>query len=79
MPALSLSTDISTLTACGNDYDYHDIFEKFTGIRKLKDALIAITTSGNSKNIINVLKQAKNENKNNRLFREGWWKSKKSM
>ena len=60
LPALSLSTDISTLTACGNDYDYHDIFSRnLQALGSSKDALIAITTSGNSKNIINVLKQAK--------------------
>lgn len=59
IPALSLSTDISTLTACGNDYDYHEIFSRnLEAIGNKSDILIAITTSGNSKNILNVLKTA---------------------
>ena len=58
--ALSLSTDISTITACGNDYDFHEIFSRnLEAIGNSSDILIAITTSGNSKNILKVLKTAK--------------------
>ncbi len=61
IPAISLAMDTSTLTACGNDYDFKYIFSrnlKALGNKK-KDVLIAISTSGNSRNIIEVLKAAK--------------------
>lgn len=58
--AISLATDISTITACGNDFNFNNIFERtFRGLHKKGDILIVISTSGNSKNIINVLKLAK--------------------
>jgi D-sedoheptulose 7-phosphate isomerase len=60
LPAIALSTDTSTITACGNDYNFDKIFERtFEALFKKNDILIAISTSGNSKNIINVLKFAK--------------------
>lgn len=60
IPAITLATDTSTITACGNDYSYGKIFERpFEGLANKKDILIAISTSGNSKNIINVLKSAR--------------------
>ncbi len=60
--ALALATDTSTLTACGNDYDFNDIFKRnLEALYKPGDVLIAITTSGNSKNIINALKFCKNK------------------
>jgi D-sedoheptulose 7-phosphate isomerase len=60
IPAISLSTDTSTLTACGNDYKFEDIFLRpFIALSKKNDILLIISTSGNSKNIIKVLKQAK--------------------
>jgi len=63
LPALSLVQDISTITACGNDYSFNDIFVRpFNAIVKKNDLLIIISTSGNSKNIINVLKAAKEKN-----------------
>ena len=61
IPAISLAMDSSTLTACGNDYGFKYIFSrnlKALG-NKGKDVLIAISTSGNSRNIIEVLKTAK--------------------
>ena len=61
IPAISLAMDSSTLTACGNDYDFKYIFSrnlKALG-NKGKDVLIAISTSGNSKNIIEALRVAK--------------------
>ncbi len=59
--ALSLATDISTITACGNDYSYDEIFVRpLKALGDKKDILIVISTSGNSKNILNVLKVAKN-------------------
>jgi D-sedoheptulose 7-phosphate isomerase len=60
IPAITLTQDTSTLTACGNDYGFNDIFLRpFQALAKKNDVLICISTSGNSKNIINVLKEAK--------------------
>ena len=63
IPAISLAQDTSTLTACGNDYSFDDIFVRtLQAIGSKKDILICISTSGNSKNIIKVLKEAKKKN-----------------
>jgi D-sedoheptulose 7-phosphate isomerase len=60
IPALTLAQDTSTLTACGNDYSFDDIFLRpFKALAKKEDVLICISTSGNSKNILKVLKEAK--------------------
>ena len=60
LPAISLAQDTSTLTACGNDFNFDDIFlRNFQALSNKKDVLLAISTSGNSKNIIKVLKYAK--------------------
>ena len=60
IPALSLAQDTSTLTACINDYGPDDIFKRvFSALSADCDVLLAITTSGNSKNIIETLKLAK--------------------
>ncbi len=62
IPAMSLAQDTSTLTACGNDYDFSDIFRRpFQALAKKNDVLIAITTSGNSLNVIKVLKDARSK------------------
>ena len=58
--AISLAQDTSTITACGNDYSFDIQFSRsLEALGKKNDILIAISTSGNSKNIINVLKTAK--------------------
>lgn len=58
--AISLAQDTSTLTACGNDYSFDDIFLRtFQALYKKNDILIIISTSGNSKNIIKLLNFAK--------------------
>ena len=60
IPALTLAQDTSTLTACGNDFSFDDIFLRpFIALAKKNDILICISTSGNSNNILKVLKQAK--------------------
>ena len=62
IPALTLAQDTSTLTACGNDYSFEDIFLRpFKALAKKNDILICISTSGNSKNILKVLKEAKKD------------------
>ena len=60
LPAFSLAQDTSTLTACINDYGPDDIFKRvFSAMAKDGDILLVITTSGNSKNIIETLKLAR--------------------
>jgi len=59
-PIISLATNSSILTACGNDYGFNHIFSRgLEALGKRGDLLIALSTSGNSKNIIEVLKMAK--------------------
>jgi len=59
IPAITLAQDTSTLTACGNDYSFEDIFFRpFKALVKKNDILICISTSGNSKNVLKVLKEA---------------------
>ena len=60
IPAISLSTDTSALTAIGNDFTFNQIFSRqLESIGNVGDIAIGITTSGKSKNIINALKLAK--------------------
>ena len=60
IPALSLAQDTSTLTACINDYGSDDIFKRvFSALSSKGDILLVISTSGNSRNIIETLKLAK--------------------
>lgn len=60
LPAISLSSDTSTLTACSNDYGFKKIFlRNLQALYKKNDLLIVISTSGNSENIIEVLKFCK--------------------
>ena len=60
IPAMSLTLDSTALTACGNDFGFENIFARaLEGLGNKKDILIVISTSGNSKNIIKVLKKAK--------------------
>ena len=62
IPALSLAQDTSTLTACINDYGSDEIFKRvFSALSSSGDTLLAITTSGNSSNIIETLKAARDK------------------
>ena len=62
LSALTLAQDTSTITACGNDYSFDDIFLRpFQSIAKKNDILICISTSGNSKNILKVLVESKKQ------------------
>jgi D-sedoheptulose 7-phosphate isomerase len=62
IPAITLAQDTSTLTACGNDYDFSDVFRRpFQALAKKNDVLIVITTSGNSLNVLKVLKEARSK------------------
>ena len=63
LPAMALSTDTSTLTAIANDYSFDQIFSKqIQALGKEGDVLLAISTSGNSENIINAIKAAHSVN-----------------
>jgi D-sedoheptulose 7-phosphate isomerase len=58
--AITLAQDTSTITACANDFGYEKLYERMVqSLGKSGDILIAITTSGNSKNITLAMKQAK--------------------
>ena len=59
LAAIALTTDSSTLTSIGNDYDFNDIFSKqVLGLGKPGDVLLAISTSGNSQNVIEAINVA---------------------
>jgi len=57
--AIALTTDSSILTAIGNDYGYDEVFSKqVRALGKPQDILLAISTSGNSKNVILAIEAA---------------------
>ena len=63
LPSLALGTNSSTMTAIGNDYGYENVFAReIEAIATPADILIAITTSGNSGNILKALESAKEAN-----------------
>lgn len=63
LPAIALGSDMPTLTAIANDYHFADIFAKqIRTIGQPGDLLLAITTSGNSTNIIHAVKAAHDKN-----------------
>ena len=60
VPAIALAQDTSTITACGNDFGFDTLYQRMVHtLGNEGDCLIAITTSGNSKNIILAMKAAK--------------------
>ena len=60
LAAIALTTDSSILTAVGNDYSYDEVFSKqVRGLGKKGDVLLAISTSGNSKNVVKAIEAAK--------------------
>tara|TARA_A100001035_G_C27748232_1_gene485089 strand:- start:3 stop:578 length:576 start_codon:yes stop_codon:yes gene_type:complete len=60
--SISLTSDIALITCISNDFCYENIFERqIQGLGTTKDMLIALSTSGRSKNIINALKMAKSK------------------
>jgi phosphoheptose isomerase len=63
LPAIALTADIATLTSIANDYSYNDIFAKqVRALGHSGDVLLAISTSGNSANVINAIKAAHDKN-----------------
>ncbi len=62
IPAISLAQDTSTLTACLNDYGPDEIFKRvLSGLAQDGDTLLALSTSGNSVNVVEALKYAKSK------------------
>ena len=60
VPAIALAQDTSTITACGNDFGYDQLYGRLVKtLGHEGDVLIAITTSGDSENIITAMKVAK--------------------
>ena len=59
MPALALTVDTSSLTALGNDYGFDTLFERqVEALANKNDAVIGISTSGNSENVVRAINKA---------------------
>lgn len=59
LPAIALTTDTSTLTSIANDYSYEQIFSKqISSLGQAKDVLLAISTSGQSANVVAAMQAA---------------------
>ena len=59
LAAIALTTDTSTLTAIANDYDFDQVFSKqVRALGDAKDLLLAISTSGNSRNVVAAIQSA---------------------
>lgn len=60
LPAIALTTDSSNLTAIGNDFGYRQVFSKqIQALGRRGDVVVAISTSGNSGNVIAAVMEAK--------------------
>lgn len=60
LPAMALTVNSSTLTAIGNDFGFDEVFERqVRGLATANDALVGISTSGNSPNVIRALMAAR--------------------
>lgn len=63
LPAIALAMDLSTITACGNDYSFEEIFSRpLEALGRPGDVLLGITTSARSPNVIRAMKVAKERN-----------------
>ena len=59
MPAIALTVDTSAITAIANDYDWNSVFSRQVhALGQPGDVLLGISTSGNSKNVIEAIKAA---------------------
>ena len=60
LPAVSLTVNTSIITAIGNDFGFEKVFARqLEGIGKVGDVLIGLSTSGNSENVVEVFRLAK--------------------
>jgi D-sedoheptulose 7-phosphate isomerase len=63
LAGLALTTDSSTLTSIGNDYSFNQVFSKqVRGLGTSGDVLLAISTSGNSQNVLEAIETAHEKN-----------------
>ena len=63
LAGLALTTDSSTLTSVGNDYSFNQVFSKqVRGLGTGGDVLLAISTSGNSQNVLEAIESAHEKN-----------------
>src|SRR5699024_7037071 len=63
LPALALTTDSSTITSIANDYSYEEVFAKqIRALGQQGDILLAISTSGNSANVVQAIHAAHDRN-----------------
>jgi len=60
IPAIALTTDSSILTCVGNDYSFDDVFvRQIQALARKEDTVLAISTSGNSENVLRAVAEAK--------------------
>jgi D-sedoheptulose 7-phosphate isomerase len=60
LAAIALTTDSSALTCIGNDYSYDEVFSRqVQGLGRAGDVLVAISTSGHSRNVVRAVEEAK--------------------
>ncbi len=65
LPAIALTCDLPAITSIANDYHFSDVFAKqIRALGQPGDVLLAITTSGNSTNIVNAIKAAHDKHMN---------------
>ena len=63
MPAIALTVDTSAITAIANDYDWNSVFAKqVQALGQAGDVLLGISTSGNSKNVVEAMRAAHDKN-----------------
>lgn len=63
LPAISLNTDMAVLTSISNDYNFNDVFARqIKTLAEEGDIVIAISTSGASKNVLKAIDAAKKRN-----------------
>jgi phosphoheptose isomerase len=63
LPAIALPADVASMTAIANDYDYSEIFAKpLSSLGQPGDILLAISTSGNAKNVCKAIEVAQQKN-----------------
>src|SRR5690554_1471789 len=63
LPAIALTTDSSTITSIANDYSYEEVFSKqIRALGQAGDILLAISTSGNSANVVQAIHAAHDRN-----------------
>lgn len=62
LPSISLNSDSTAITCIANDFGYDQIYSRqLDGLAKPGDLLVALSTSGKSENIVNVLKMARSK------------------